>query len=148
MCPFDSRENYHELDNLKYHIYENIVKKKLEKFPESLRYLLTDLYNYNYEYWIEKRHDTIGAEFVRENGFTKNQLDFINKISKDLNDVLDQYEKLLSLAVEVKTENTPEFMEYFSKCNAEHIKFLSNKYKKGKPKKINGPYYKIISGKP
>jgi hypothetical protein len=121
--------------SLKNRIYEDIVRKKLDKFPESLRYLLTDLYDYNYKYWIEKMSDTIGSEFVRENGFTRNQLNFIDALSSDLNDVLDRYENLLSLVVEVRTENTLEFMKYLSECTAEHLKFFERETQKRQTEK-------------
>ena len=48
----------------------------------------------------------------------------VSLLARPRGEVEAQYEKLLSLAIEVKTQNTPEFMMYWKRQLEAHVRFF------------------------
>ena len=54
----------------------------LDRFPKPLNYLVAQIIAQNEEVWLRSgKHDTYGAECVREQGLTNNQWDWIETVA-------------------------------------------------------------------
>lgn len=52
-----------------------------EKYDEPLKFLLVQIAENNCKEWLREKPDTIGADEVRETGFTTNQQRWISEIT-------------------------------------------------------------------